>query len=116
MNKRIFATLVALVLMLSLAGCGNETKYKAGVYEGEATGYHPETPIKVSVTVSEDGKIQEVRTLSHDETPEIGGEALKELEEAVVEKNSADVDAVSGATMTSKGFTAAVKDALSKAK
>ena len=62
-----------------------------------------------------DGIITSVEVVSAKETPEIGGEALKKLPALVVAANSADVDAVSGATLTSTAFCAAVKDAVSQA-
>lgn len=62
-----------------------------------------------------DGTITAVEVVSQSETPEIGGKALETLPAQVVAANSADVDAVSGATLTSAAFMAAVKDAVSQA-
>jgi uncharacterized protein with FMN-binding domain len=42
----------------------------------------------------------------------VGGEAIEELIDTVVGYNSTDVDAVSGATETSKGFLEAVYNAI----
>ena len=49
------------------------------------------------------------------QTPEFGGAALEELPGKVVEANSTDIDGVTGATITSKAFLAAVQDAIAKA-
>ncbi|MDR3021032.1 MAG: FMN-binding protein [Treponema sp.] len=39
---------------------------------------------------------------------------MEELIDTVIENNSADVDAISGATLTSKGFLEAVKNDIIK--
>ena len=70
--------------------------------------------IVVKVTYA-DGAIQNVEVLENNETPSRGGEALKVLPAAVVEAGSTQVDAVTGATITSNGFFAAVEDAIAKA-
>ena len=70
--------------------------------------------IVVRVTYA-DGTIQDVEVLEQNETPEFGGAALEELPSKVVEANSTDIDGVTGATITSKAFLAAVQDAIAKA-
>lgn len=62
-----------------------------------------------------DGTIQDVEVLEQNETPEFGGAALEELPGKVVEANSTDIDGVTGATITSKAFLAAVQNAIAKA-
>lgn len=87
-----------------------QKKYKDGTYVGIGAG---ETPnLKVSVTVS-DGKISSVKILSANEPD--GKEALKVIPKEIVDAQSANVDVISGATMTSGGIKMAVKDALSQA-
>lgn len=49
------------------------------------------------------------------QTPEFGGAALEELPDKVVEANSAGIDSMTGATITSKAFLAAVQDIITKA-
>lgn len=80
-----------------------------GTYRGAAEGFHG--PIEVEVTVL-GGKVTAVRILSQDETPDVAGPALAGIPKAIVEQQKADVDAVSGATFSSKGIINAVKDAL----
>ena len=53
--------------------------------------------------------------LEQSETPDIGGKALESLPQTVLDAQSVDVDAVSGATTTSKAFFAAVTEALGQA-
>jgi len=59
--------------------------------------------------------IEDIVIISHREAPYPGGAALEELLELVMETGSADVDAVSGASISSRGFLEAVENALAKA-
>lgn len=70
-------------------------------------------PIWVKVTV--DGGAWSLEVLHDYETPGIGAKAVEALPPLMVEAQSADVDAYTGATATSKALTAAVKDALAQA-
>ena len=58
--------------------------------------------------------IKAVEVVKQTETPDIGRKAREQLPALVVEKGSADIDAISGATITSKAFKAAVEDALAQ--
>lgn len=84
-------------------------KVPDGTYEGSADGLMG--PIRVSVTVA-GGKIVSVTILSQNETPSIASGALQNIPKAIVAQQKIDVDAVSGATFTSKGIIQAVKNAL----
>lgn len=111
-----------LIMVIILSGCSIfGSKYKEGVYEGEAFGYQgSERPIKISIAIDSDEKIKEIVILDQGETEEIGGKALKDLTSQVVNSDKSiddiKIDAVSKATQTSKGFEMALKDALEKAK
>lgn len=83
-------------------GAGEELTGKAQGFGGTITAY---------VTVA-DGKVTGVVLEGPDETPGIGGAALEELAEQFVQAGGADIDGVSGATVTSQGAMAAVRDAL----
>ena len=79
-----------------------------GVYEGES-----ETElvkVKVSVEVK-DGTIKDVKILKHD--CGLGGPA-NALADKIKEKNDVEIDAVSGATASSKVIKDAVRKALRK--
>ena len=89
-----------------------KVSYVPGTYEGTAEGFGGE--IKAVVTITESG-IESVKLTGDDETPELGGEALPELEKKFVEAQSAKVDAVSGCTYTSTGAINAVNAALQQA-
>lgn len=92
---------------------GADVQLAAGEYLGVGSGgMGGDITVKVAYA---DGTIASVEVVSESETPEIGGKALETLTAEAVAKNTADVDAVSGATLTSTAFMAAVKDAISQA-
>ncbi|WP_276804730.1 FAD-binding protein [Lactobacillus hominis] len=69
------------------------------------------------VRVTKDGnKISNVEVLQEKESPSIGGKAIPKLVKEVLCKQSADVDAISGATTTSSAFKDAVAQAISNIK
>lgn len=67
----------------------------------------------MTVTVS-GGAISDI-SYEDEETTTIGGAALPKLVEEAVAANSADIDAVSGATDTSSAFIDAVSQCLEQA-
>jgi fumarate reductase flavoprotein subunit len=83
-----------------------------GVWEGSGQGWGGEIRVRLRISSS---LIQEIEVVSHSEDPFIGGEAMGELLELVLDYQSAGLDAVSGATESSAGFLAAVEDALNRA-
>lgn len=85
---------------------------KAGAFVGEGKGVHGN--IQVAVTLDRK-KITEVQILHQDETPGVGDIATKMLSEEIVKHQSIAVDTVAGATISSNGVLAAVKQALEKA-
>lgn len=72
--------------------------------------------IVVRVTVDKEKNLKNVEVLKQAESDDYGLKAIKELPQKMVQENSVDVDAVSGASNTSRGLKDAVKDALNKAK
>ena len=87
--------------------------YKDGDYEGVGKGVHGE--VKVAVKVA-GGQISEVKVISHNETEGVGSVAVDMLPGEIVNAQSANVEMVSGATVTSKAIADAVNSALDKAK
>ena len=86
--------------------------YNDGTYEGEGTGFGG--AIKVSVTI-EDSMITAITVLSHDgEDPAYYSQA-ESLTDTVLNKQSTDVDTVSGATFSSRGILDAIDAALGQA-
>ena len=86
--------------------------YPPGVYEGEGQGYRG--PITVRLQMSPAG-IEDIAIVSHSEPAYPGTAAMEELLDLVLETGSTDLDAVSGATFSGRGFLEAVEDALGKA-
>ncbi|MGO4936365.1 FMN-binding protein [Fundicoccus sp. Sow4_H7] len=80
-----------------------------GSYTGEAEGRHG--LIEVEVTV-ENGTIADVEVLNHNESEDLGVQAIEEVTTAIVENNTTDVEVVSGASLTSQGVINATKNAL----
>ncbi len=83
-----------------------------GEYLGQGVGLLG--PIRVSVTVR-GGRVESVRVVAHQDTPEYANAAFAALAQAVIAEQDPEVDVVSGATGSSEGFVQAVIDALEKA-
>ena len=77
--------------------------------EGSGMGYRG--PIDVQVRMS-GGSIIEIVIVDSIEDRFVGGSAIEELIDMVIEYNSTDIDVISGATVTSKGFLDAVFNAI----
>ncbi|MDF7638195.1 FAD-dependent oxidoreductase [Lactobacillus sp. ESL0791] len=70
--------------------------------------------IVVRVTVDDHKNLKNVEVLKQAESDDYGLKAIKELPQEMVKQNSYEVDAVSGASNTSRGLKDAVKNALDK--
>ena len=106
-------SVLAVVAAFSLAACASTPSASAAatVVTGTADGFGG--TITAEVTVDESGKITDLVLTGEDETPDIGGKALPELQKAIVAAGTVEgVDGVSGATYTSKGVFDAVRNAL----
>ena len=90
---------------------GDAAVVDAAVYTGKATGMG-EVTAKVVVA---NGQIVCIDLIGENETPGIGSKAIEELPEKILEAQSADVDGVAGATITSNAIKEAVKAAMAEA-
>ena len=89
-----------------------QSGYRDGIYEGSAYGFGD--VIQVSVTI-QNGKMTDIAVLdASGEDKPYYKQALPLLDE-MLEVQSAEVDTVSGATLTAEGLIGAVEDALGKA-
>lgn len=88
-----------------------EIKFKPGTYKGEAEGFHG--PIKVEVTLSETA-ITDIK-VEQTETEGVGDKAIESIVALIKSGTTLKVDAVSGATYSSKGILEAVTAALTSA-
>ncbi len=80
-----------------------------GTYTGTGTGFKSEVTVEVTVS---GGEITEIVILDHDDTPAFWDMAEEETINRIIEAQSVEVDAVSGATASSVGIMEAVFDAL----
>ncbi len=88
--------------------------YKDGAYTGEGKGIGGKVPVTVTV---EGGKVTKVEVGDNSETEGIGSKAIEQLPEQIVAANGTEgVDALAGATVTSKAIFTAVEAALESAK
>lgn len=85
---------------------------KDGLYQKTAPGHNGD--IKVSVSLSS-GKITDIKVIEHQETALLSDNALNLIPQKILENQSTEVDAVTGATFTSQGITNAVRKALIEA-
>lgn len=86
-----------------------EGNYIPGTYTASEYGFGGQ--VTVTVTIGEKGGITDAAIAGESETPEIGGAACEPLREQILTAQSAEIDGVSGASLTS----GAVKTALSAA-
>jgi uncharacterized protein with FMN-binding domain len=111
-HLRCFKVFAATVILLasSFAGCLSSARisYEPGVYQGVGPGY--KGIIRLQVHLSEGG-IEDIEIIDHQED-DFAVFALEELREFALEMNTADLDAVSGATVSSEGFLSALEEAL----
>jgi fumarate reductase flavoprotein subunit len=92
---------------------GTESIYTPGTYEAEEQGFGG--TVKAVVTV-DDKNITALELTGPDETPALGGNALTSLQAEILQKQTAEVDSVSGASITSGAIKTAVSEALSAAR
>ena len=87
---------------------------KDGEYKASSKGIGGDVPVTVTV---KDGKIAKVEVGENSETEGIGSKAIEQLPDEIVKANGTEgVDAVSGASVTSKAIFTAVEDCLNQAK
>ncbi len=61
-----------------------------------------------------DTKITDIEVVYHNETKGVSTNAMDIIISSIIEKQTLDVDTVTGATVTSKALINAVKDAIEK--
>lgn len=80
-----------------------------GVYTGVGRGFGGDITVKVTFAA---GKLTDLEIVSHSESPNISDPAFAKVPQAILAEQTVDVDVASGATMSSEGIKAAVRDAL----
>lgn len=131
-SKGLILLMAMLLLVVMVFGCSSQTtapeeatepapEEEAAAPEEEATepvkvqgegqGFNASVPIKVEVTLV-DGVITDIVVLEHGETQGVCDPAIEGIPQAIIDAQSTTVDAVSGASMTSKGIMEAVANAI----
>ncbi len=109
--KRFLSVLLS-IMMVCLCIPAMAATYTAGTYTAETNGNNG--PVKVEVDFSDDA-ITAVRVTEHAETAGISDAPIERIPAEIVEKQSLSVDAISGATNTSKAILLAVEDCVKQA-
>ena len=121
--KKVLRICLSLLLLLSLVACSTtpdeqepqeptEDLYTPGSYTGKSSGYGGEVTATITVDAN---SITDVELTGNDETESIGGVALEELTQQILSAQNAEIDGVSGATVTSDAIKYALEDALNQA-
>ncbi|MCR4691688.1 MAG: FMN-binding protein [Lachnospiraceae bacterium] len=113
MGKAVVLGLAFLLLSPGSTRAGEPVSsvYKDGVYYGEGQGRNGSIRLKVTVT---DGKIDKIEEESQKETASYW-EKAKGMFDSIIEKQTTEVDVVSGATLSCEGIREAVEEALKDA-
>lgn len=110
--KKVLCTLLTLCLLLSMAPMAIAEGGVSGAFEGQANGFHG--PVKVSVTL-DNGAIADVTVTEQGETVGVSDWSISEMPKRIVEHQSWNVDATTGATFSASAVKYAVKNALETA-
>lgn len=111
MMKKWVSCLLSLVLVLGGAVALAEG-FTAGTYTGTAQGFGGDVTATVTLSATE---ITDIQVVGDQETDGLGSVAIEQLPPKMLEAQSPNVDAMSGATVTSNAIIEAVTAALSQA-
>lgn len=108
----MIAVCLTLMMVLLVTACGSKTTSgtNSGVFTGEGKGKNG--VIKAEVTI-ENTEIKDIKFVENHES-DFTKNIFQQLPKNIIEANTADVDVITGATLTSKGIIEAVKDAIKK--
>ena len=109
MKSTMIKSAVAMVFAAGFAAASMAAPVTA---EGTGVGKHGD--ITVAVTFDA-GKILDIKIVKNAENPILAKKVFTDLKDQVVALSSTDVDLISGATFSAKGFIDAVNDAAKKA-
>ena len=117
--KKLICLILTLAMLLACASAfaeaaeePAESLFTPGTYTAEEQGIF--APVKVQITVSEN-LITGVKIDATGETPELGGLAAGKLAASIMKAQTPNVDALSGATVTSTAIIKAATAALEAA-
>ena len=111
--KKVLSLVLALAMLLTMSSLAAA---EAGVFTGVGDSkIGGAGSIEVAVTVDENGVVTNVEVTKNGDTAGISDPAVQTIPGRIVEMQSANVEAVSGATYTSEAIMAATLDAVTKA-
>ena len=111
--KSLFTLVLVAAVLSACASAPGNRRFAPGSFLGVGAGLYG--PVLVEVSMSAVDRIDAIRVLSHDETFNIGNVPFELLPGRIVQHQSLQVDIVTGATISSIGFLAAVRDAITRA-
>ena len=98
-----------MILLIVVFACTSLKTGNGDTYEGAAMGYRGMIHVHVSM---EKGTITGITVVESHEDRAVGEAAIEELTDLVLMYNTTELDAISGATETSKGFLEAIENAI----
>ena len=115
--KKLLSIMLSMLLISSVTGCSSKTNstdsgMKDGTYSSTQQGFGGE--VSVTLTIA-NGKIETAELVGDNETENVGKAALSTLSDQIIEKQSAEIDGVSGATVTSNAVKAGIQACLDEA-
>lgn len=116
--RKFLYVMICISLLFGVTACSQPTAvsegiYTPGTYSSTKKGFGGN--VKVTLEVDNE-KIVSVAIDGASETNGIGTVAIDKLSEEIINKNSADVDIVAGATASSNAIIKAVEECLAQAK
>lgn len=90
----------------------SKSPYQDGTYQGTGVGFGGDITVEVTI---KDGQLINIEVLSADDEDTAYYNQAKTLLEKIINKQSTEVDTVSGATYSSEGLIEATSNALEKA-
>ena len=113
MLSKLTSALLCLAMLLTMCSFAMaEAGTYTGVGDSEIGG---KGAIEVSVTVDENGVVTDIQVTKNGDTAGIADAAVEAMPDRIMAAQSANVDGVSGATMTSEAIKMAVLDAVTAA-
>jgi len=106
-------TLMAVAIVNALLLTSTFSMAAEGTFKASAQGHNG--PVDVTMTVTKDGKIASVTVGPNKETVGIADSALRIIPDQIVKHQSLGIDALTGATFSSKAVLAAARDCAKQA-
>ena len=111
MKYIIFSFLTPLIILSGCAAFRSSPADSMEIFEGTGQGYRGPVTVQVQMAA---GQIIDIVIIDCADDRSVGYAAMEELAGLAVMYNSANIDAVTGATESSRGFLEAVENAILK--